>query len=110
VNVNQQAPNLARNASTAVIFPIAGLLGGLIIGGLRSRGRGPHEFAQIECVVKWGITAFFAGLALVVLLAFASRGQNLISTRKLMVLVVVTGLLVWFFARILSALLGSEGY
>ena len=108
--MNQKATTLAANASTAVIFPIAGLLGGLIIGGLRARGRGPHEFAQIECVVKWGITGFFAGLALVVLLAFASRGQNLISTRKLMVLIGVAGLLVWFFARILSALLGSEGY
>ena len=99
---------MARSASTAVIFPIAGLLGGLIIGGLRARGRGPHEFAQIECVVKWGITGFFAGLALVVLMAFASRGQNLISTRKLMVLIVVAGVLAWFFARISAAVARCE--
>jgi hypothetical protein len=110
VTVNQKATTLARNASTAVIFPIAGLLGGLFIGGLRARGRGPHEFAQIECVVKWGVTGFFAGLALVVLLVFASWRQNLISMRKLMVLVVVAGVLTWFFSRVLSTVLSDGGY
>jgi hypothetical protein len=108
--VIQQATALARNASTAVIFPIAGLLGGLFVGGLRAKGRGPDEIAQIECVVKWGITGFFAGLALVVLLAFSSRRQNLISMRKLMVLVAVTGVLAWFFAQILFGVIGDEGY
>ena len=108
--MNQKATTLAQNASTAVIFPIAGLLGGLFIGGLRARGRGPHEFAQIECVVKWGVTGFFAGLALIVLLVFASWRQNLISMRKLMVLVVVAGVLAWFFARVLSTVLGDGGY
>jgi hypothetical protein len=61
-------------------------------------------------VVKWGVTGFFAGLALVVLLVFASWRQNLISVRKLMVLVVVAGVLTWFFARVLSTVLGDGGY
>ena len=100
----------ARNASSVVIIPIAGLLGGLFAGGLRAKGRGPDEFAQIACVVKWGITGFFAGLALVVLMAFASRGQNLISIRKLMALAVVAAVLAWFFARVLTAVLGDGGY
>jgi hypothetical protein len=108
--VNRPDWTLAGNASSAVIFPIAGLLGGLFVGGLRAKGRGPDEFAQIACVVKWGITGFFSGLALVVLLAFASRRQNVISMRKLMVLVVVAGVLAWFFTRVLSAVLGDGGY
>jgi hypothetical protein len=108
--VNRPAWALARNASSAVIFPIAGLLGGLFAGGLRAKGLGPDEFAQIACVVKWGMTGFFAGLAFIVLLAFASRRQNLISMRKLMVLVVVAGVLAWFFARVLTAVLGDGGY
>ena len=108
--MSQQGTTLARNASTVVIFPIAGLLGGLFVGGLRAKSRGPDEFAQIACVVKWGITGFFAGLALVVLLAFSSRRQNLISMRKLMGLVLVAAVLAWFFARILSGVLGDGGY
>ena len=108
--MNRPGWALARNASSAVIFPIAGLLGGLSVGGLRAKGLGPDEFAQIACVVKWGITGFFAGLALVVLLAFGSWRQNVISMRKLMVLVVVAGVLAWFFARVLTVVLGDGGY
>jgi hypothetical protein len=108
--MNQQATNLARNASTAVIFPIGGMLGGLFVGMMRASGGGLDEFAQIARVVKWGVTGFFAGLALVVLLSFNSRRQNLVSMRRLMALVVVAGLLAWFFARILFGLIGYEGF
>ena len=61
VTVNQQATTLARNASTAVIFPIAGLLGGLFVGGVRAKGRGPDEFAQIECMSQVGNHRLFRG-------------------------------------------------
>jgi hypothetical protein len=108
--VNQQAPNLARNASTAVMVPIAGLLGGLFVGTLRARGWVPDQFAQIACVVKWAVTGFFAGLAFVVLLAFPFRHQQMVSIRKLMFLVVVAGVLAWFFARILFGAIGYEGF
>jgi hypothetical protein len=108
--MNQQATKLARNASTTVIFPIAGMLGGLFVGGLRASGRGLDELAQIARVVKWGATGFFAGLAFVVLLSFSSRQQSIVSIRRLMVLVVVAGLLAWFFARILFGVIGYEGF
>jgi hypothetical protein len=108
--VNQEATNLARNASTAVILPIAGLLGGLFVGGMRARGLSPDPFAQIGCVVKWGVTGFFAGLALVVLLAFSFRPGQMVSMQRLMVLVVVAGVLAWFFARVLFGAIGYEGF
>jgi hypothetical protein len=108
--MNQQATHLARSTTTAFIIPIAGLLGGLFVGVLRANGRGLEELVQIARVVKWGVTGFFAGLALVVLLAFNSRRQNLVSMRRLMALVVVAGLLAWFFARILFGLIGYEGF
>ncbi len=108
--MNQQAPNLARNASTTVMLPIAGLLGGLFVGTMRARGWAPDQFAQIACVVKWAVTGFFAGLAFVVLLAFASRHPQTVSVRKLMVLVVVAGVLAWFFARVLFGVIGYEGF
>ena len=71
-------------------------------------GDGP--FAQIACVVKWAVTGFFAGLAFVVLLAFASRHPQTVSVRKLMVLVIVAGVLAWFFARVLFGVIGYEGF
>jgi hypothetical protein len=107
--MNQLATKLARNASTAVIFPIGGLLGGLFVGVMRA-GRGLEELVQIARVVKWGVTGFFAGLALVVLMSFNSRRQNMVSMRRLMGLVVVAGLLAWFFARILFGLIGFGGF
>jgi hypothetical protein len=108
--VDRPAWSFARSASGAVMFPIAGLLGGLFIGGLRAWGRGPNEFAQIACMVQWAVTGFFAGLALVMLLAFASRREDWISTRRLLALVVVAAVLAWFFARVLTAALGDGGY
>ncbi len=108
--MNEPGTKLARNASTAVVYPIVGMLGGLFIGGLRAKVGGANEIDQIAFVIKWGVTGFFAGLALVVLLAFASRGRNIVSMRRLMVLVVVAGLLTWFFARIFSGVIGNERF
>ena len=76
-----------RNAAAAVILPIAGMLGGLAIGAFRARGpAGVAELTPLLCAIKWGITGFFAGLALVVLLALQLRRQDVISIRRLMVL------------------------
>jgi hypothetical protein len=99
-----------RSASAAVIVPIAGLLGGLSVGGFRARAFGPDQFAQLACVIKWGVTGFFAGLALVLLLAFSLRREDVVSIRRLMALVVVAGLVAWFFARVLFGAIGYEGF
>ncbi len=99
-----------RSASAAVIVPIAGMLGGLIVGAIRARSVGPDEFAKIACVIKWGITGFFAGLALVLLLAFSLRREDVVSIRRLMGLVVVAGLVAWFFSRVLFGVIGFAGF
>jgi hypothetical protein len=99
-----------RSASAAVIVPIAGMLGGLFVGGFRARSVGLDEFAKLACVIKWGITGFFAGLALVLLLAFSLRREDVVSIRRLMALVVVAGLIAWFFARILFGVIGFAGF
>jgi hypothetical protein len=99
-----------RSASAVVIVPIAGLLGGLFVGALRARSQGPDEIARIACVIKWGITGFFAGLALVLLLALSLRRQDVVSIRRLMGLVIIAGLIAWFFARVLSGVIGSAGF
>jgi hypothetical protein len=99
-----------RSASAAVIVPIAGLLGGLFVGALRARSQGPDELAKIACVIKWGITGFFAGLALVLLLALSLRRQDVVSIRRLMALVIIADLIAWFFARIVSGAIKFGGF
>ena len=99
-----------RSAATAVIVPIAGMLGGMFVGVFRARGLGLDEFAQIARVVKWGITGFFAGLALVVLLALQLRREDVVSTRRLMALIALAALIAWFFAHVLFGAIGYEGF
>jgi hypothetical protein len=97
-------------AAAAVILPIAGMLGGLAIGAYRASGPGLRELTALACAIKWGVTGFFAGLALVVLLALQLRRQDVISIQRLMVLVIVAALIAWFFGRIFSGVIGYEGF
>jgi hypothetical protein len=106
----RQESNLARDASTAVLAPIGGLVVGLIVGGIRARALRPNEIAQLVCVTKWAVTGSFAGLALVVLLACTSRMSGPVSVRRLMVFVAVAGALAWFFARVLFGAIGYGGF
>ena len=99
-----------RSAAFGVIVPIAGMLGGLFIGAVRASIQRLTDIAQIACVVRWGITGFFAGLGLVVLLALQPRREDVISIRRLMALVVVAALIAWFFSRVLSGVIGYEGF
>ena len=93
------------------MLPITGLLGGLLLGTLRARSWPPDQVARIACVVKWAVTGFFGGLAFVVLLARSPLGTNRWPRREgLMVLVVIAGVLAWFFARVLFGLIGYEGF
>jgi hypothetical protein len=102
--------DVMRSASAAVIAPIAGMLGGLFIGAFRARGLGADQFAQLARVIKWGVTGFFAGLALILLLALSLRRRDVVSIRRLMALVAAAGLIAWFFARVLFGAIGYEGF
>jgi hypothetical protein len=99
-----------RSASAAVIVPIVGMLGGLLVGVFRASGRGLDELVQVARVVKWGVTGFFGGLALVVLLALQLRREDVISIRRLMALVLIAALIAWFFGRVFFGVIGYEGF
>jgi hypothetical protein len=106
-----EAPSgLNRNASGAVIWPLADMVGGLIIGALRA-GRSPaFDIAEVERIIKWGVTGFFAGLGLVLLLALQFRRRDVVSIRRLMALIAVAALVAWFFARVFFGAIGYEGF
>ncbi len=108
--MNQEATKLVKSASAAVIFPIGGMLGGLLVGGLRASSQGPDEMAQIACVIKWAIAGFFAGLVLILFLAIDLRGKNIVSIRRLIVIILIAGLISWYITRILFGAIGYEGF
>lgn len=110
MDIRAREPRWNRVASAAVIWPIAGMVGGLAVGAVRARMRGLIELAELACVIKWGVTGFFAGLAFVLLLALRLRRGDAISTRWLMALVAIAGTLAWFFARVLFDAIGYEGF
>jgi hypothetical protein len=99
-------PRLVGTASALVILPILGLLGGLVLGAIGASIGGVGEFPGLMLTIRWGVTGFFLGLALVVVLSVSLRRKGLFSIRGLMVLVVVAAVLSWFFARILFGALG----
>jgi hypothetical protein len=108
--VDRDNPQLTRAASALVLWPIVGMVGGLVLGAIRaSLGSRWDEIAGLLITIRWGVTGFFLGLALIVLLALGLRrptGKDLVSIRRLMVLVAIAGLLSWYFARVLFALIG----
>ena len=110
MDVREMRPALSRNASAAVIAPIAGLIVGLILGGLRSKVLGLSELDQLMCIIKWAVTGSFAGLGLVLLLAVRPRRGDVLSIRRLMVIIALIGLLTWFVARIFLGVIGPEGF
>lgn len=99
-----------RVASRAVIWPIAGLLGGLLVGVIRARIRGFVELDLLACAIRWTVTGFFTGLGSVLLLALPIRRRGAISIRRIMAVVAVAGIVAWFFARVLFDAIGYEGF
>jgi hypothetical protein len=104
--MDQKQPHLLMSASARAIIPIAGMLGGLGLGAVWANIQGADEFTGLFPVIRWGATGFFLGLALVVLLAFSTRREDVVSLRRLMVLVAISGLLAWYLTRILFGVIG----
>jgi hypothetical protein len=99
-------PRLVERASALVVLPIVGLLGGLGLGAIAASITGAGEITSLVLTIRWGVTGFFLGLALVVVLSASLRRKDLVSIRGLIVLVVIAGVLSWFFTRILFGVLG----
>ncbi len=93
-----------------VLWPIAGLIGGLFVGAIRAKIAYPDVFQALECVVKWGVTGSFAGMLFVVLLVFRGRRGEQLTIGRLMGIVAVSGLVTWFAARVLLGAIGSGGF
>src|SRR5690348_16553303 len=102
-------PGIGRNASAALIVPIAAMIAGLCLGMARASGL-PDPLARLACVIRWVAVGFFAGLALIVLMALQLRRREAISIRRLMLLIAAAALIAWFFAHVLFSAIGYEGF
>jgi hypothetical protein len=102
--VDRAERKLTQNVSLMAIFPIGGMMGGLVLSYLWARHRIPDEIQRLAHIVRWGVLGFFLGLALAVLMLLHGRGT--ISVRALMGLVVIAAVLCWWMVAILFGALG----
>jgi hypothetical protein len=97
---------LAQNASALAIFPILGLLGGILFGLIRAGISGSDAFAKLQLATNGGFLGTIFGTALAVLVAFLDR-KSLFSLRRMMTLILVAAVLLGAVIILLRDLIGS---
>jgi len=94
---------LTRNASAFALFPILGMLGGLLLGAIRVWILRADEFAAIGYVVQGGFVGSVFGAVVAVGVAALER-RSLTSLKKLMGFIVVVAVLLWAVITLLRDL------
>ncbi len=94
----------ARSASALVIIPIAGMIGGLILGLVAARIWTLDELASLRLVAKFGVAGFFTGCVLI-LAGVCVRRSAFRSLKGIIGFVAVVALLTWFVIRVLFAVM-----
>jgi hypothetical protein len=102
--MDHNQPQLIRDASLKVIYPIGGLMGGLTLGTLLVHGN-IDEVASLRVVLQLAIRGFFLGLAVVLVSALITQGWHLTSIKRLGALIAIAALLCWFIGRVFAGLL-----
>jgi len=102
--MNHEQLDAPRSASALVIIPIAGMVGGLILGLFVARIWTFDELARLRVVVKFGVAGFFTGCILI-LAVVCVRRSRFRSLRGVIGFVAVVALLTWFVFRILFAVM-----
>ncbi|MGC8640302.1 MAG: hypothetical protein ACP5XB_10550 [Isosphaeraceae bacterium] len=104
--MNGDRSYLGADASRKVLWPILGLLAGLLMGGLRSWLAGVDELAALSLVIAGGVVGSALGMVIVLAQLFPPRNHDLGSLKGLMSLVLAATLILWFvvgYLRILIA-------
>jgi hypothetical protein len=106
--MNWDTSHLESDASRKVLWPILGLLCGLLAGGLRSWIAGVDELATIALVIAGGVVGSALGMAVVLATLYPLRRYDLGSLKGLMMLVLMAGLVLWFVVGYLRDLLAAH--
>jgi len=100
-----QIRHLESDASLKVLLPIVGLLGGLGLAGLRVWLTGTGFPESVVELVTGAVVGSAIGMCTVLASAFPFRRVGLRSVRSLAVLGFVAGVVLWFAATYLRAVL-----
>ena len=97
---------LTKSASAMILFPILGMVVGLVYGAVRARAGRLDEFGTIELVVRCGFLGSVFGTLIGV--AVATLGWfRVTSLKRILVLVAVASVLLWALITLLRNLKAS---
>jgi hypothetical protein len=97
---------LTKSASAMILFPILGMVGGLLYGAFRARAGRLDEFGSIELVVKCGFLGSVFGAMIAVAVAIFGW-KSVISLKKLLALIALASVLLWALITLLRSLTAS---
>ena len=101
--MERSGSRLARNASAMALFPILGMLGGILLGVLRAWLFNLDPFIATGYYVRGGFLGSILGAAAAVAVAVLER-RNLTSIRRLMILIAIASVVLWFIFTLLGSL------
>jgi hypothetical protein len=90
-----------RTASATAVFPIFGMLAGLLVGVIRARINFVDELTQLQLITRGGFVGFVLGAAIAVASVLWPGRRGATSLRGLMLAVLVAALLGWFLVTTL---------
>jgi hypothetical protein len=97
---------LNRNVSAMALFPILGMLGGILLGAIRVKMLSADEIAAVGYLVQGGFIGSALGVAVAVVFAAVER-STLTSLKKLMGTIVVIAVLLWALVTLLRDLVAN---
>jgi hypothetical protein len=89
-----------------VLLPILGMLGGIMLGAIRVKILHADEFAAVGYLVRGGFIGSVIGVVAAVIVAVLKR-RDFTSVRKLMVLVLVAGVVLWAVITLIRDLVAN---
>ncbi len=98
-------PRLIQPAPALAAIMIAGLLGGVVVGGVLTWMQWADELAALWIVVRSGVVGFYLGVVAVLFVVLLNR-KLVESTRGLAALVAVVALASWFIVKVLIQAIG----
>ena len=102
----QPAALLNKSASAMILFPILGMVGGLLYGALRAGIGRLDDLRSIETVVKCGfLGSVFGGMIGVAVATWSWKSVT--SLKSLLIMVALASVLLWAWITLLRSLTAS---
>jgi hypothetical protein len=97
---------LSQSASALVLFPIVGLLGGILLGVIRAQIMRGDPFANLVRVVEGGFLGSVFGAGAAIVFGILER-KSLTSVKKMMGFVLAVAVVLWAVVTLVRDLVAS---